>query len=52
VKDANNNRLYPINMNNHISDKVRELNKKNSKNIEGMRKSKYCKHSIVLDCSE
>lgn len=52
VKDANNNRLYPINMNNHISDKVRELNKKNSKNIEGMRKSKYCKHSVIFDCSE
>lgn len=52
VKDANNNRLYPINLNSYISDRVRSMNNRRSGYIQKMQKSNYCKHSIIIDAAE
>jgi hypothetical protein len=52
VKDANDNRLYPINLNNYISDRVRSMNNKRSNYIKNKQKAQYCKHSIIADASK
>ena len=51
VKDANNNRLYPINLNNYISDRVRAMNDRRSGYIRKMQKSSYCQHSIIAEAA-
>lgn len=51
VKDANNNRLYPINLNNYVSDRVRAMNNRRSGYIKRMQRSSYCKHSIICDAA-
>lgn len=51
VKDANNNRLYPINLNNYISDRVRAMNNRRYGYIKNMQRSSYCKHSIIADAA-
>ena len=51
VKDANDNRLYPINLNNYISDRVRDMNNKRSGYIRRMQRSAYCQHSMIADAS-
>ena len=51
VKDANNNRLYPINLNNYISDRVRSMNDRRSGYIKRMQRSSYCKHSIIAEAA-
>lgn len=51
VKDANNNRLYPINLNNYISDRVRAMNNRRSGYIRKMQRSSYCQHSIIADAA-
>lgn len=51
VKDANDNRLYPINLNNYISDRVRAMNDRRSGYIRKMQKASYCKHSIIADAA-
>ena len=52
VKDANNNRLYPINLNSYISDRVRSMNNRRSGYIQRMQKSSYCRHSIIAEAAE
>lgn len=52
VKDANGNRLYPINLNNYISDRVRAMNDRRSGYIERMQKASYCQHSVIADAAK
>lgn len=51
VKDANGNRLYPVNLNNYISDRVRSMNNRRSGYIRSMQRSAYCQHSIIADAA-
>lgn len=52
VKDPKGNRLYPINMANETTDKTNALNDRESGIAKDMRKSLYCRHSIILDAAD
>ncbi|MBF1762381.1 MAG: hypothetical protein HXP18_00340 [Veillonella sp.] len=43
---------YPISQNNYISDKIRNLNDKESDEAKELRKDPYVEHSIILDVSD
>ena len=52
VKDANGNRLYPINLNSYISDGVRAMNDRRSGYIRKRQRSSYCKHSVIAEAAK
>lgn len=52
VKGPNGDTYYPINQNNTIHDITRSLNDKTSDYTNMLRKSKYCRASIILDMAE
>ena len=51
VKDANDNRLYPINLNNYITDRIRLMNDRKSGYIERMQLYPYAQHSIIAEAA-
>ncbi|QWM90615.1 hypothetical protein [uncultured phage cr61_1] len=52
AKGPNGEMYYPISQNNYISDKIRNLNDKESGEAEKLRKDPYSEHSILLDVSD
>lgn len=52
VKGPNGEMYYPISQNNYISDKIRNLNDKESDEAKKLRKDPYSEHSILLDVSD
>lgn len=51
VSDASGNRLYPINMNSFISDRILKLNDRRQRLINELRKSNYLRHSILINAA-
>lgn len=52
ITAPDNTQRYPITENNTMSDVIRNLNHNKNGIIENLRKSEYCKHSILLDVAE
>lgn len=52
VRGTNGQTYYPITQNNGLTDKIRWLNTTNGKHAQEMRKSQYCRNSIMLKKSE
>ena len=52
AKGPNGEMYYPISQNNYISDKIRNLNDKESDEAKKLRKDPYSEHSILLDVSD
>lgn len=52
ITAPDNTQRYPITENNTMSDVIRNLNHNKGGIIENLRKSEYCKHSILLDAAE
>ena len=56
VKGPNGDRYYPVNQANYFASMIRKLNDpyetKQGKSIHNMRKSPYCKHSLILQATD
>jgi hypothetical protein len=52
VKGPNGEMYYPINENNTLTSDIRDLNDKDSGKSADLRKSAYCKHTMVLDAAD
>lgn len=51
AKSANNDTLYPINMNNFLSDTINQANQDKADWANAIQKSAYCHNSIIADAA-
>jgi len=52
VKSPTNESVYPINMNNYVTDKTRDLNNRASGLADSLENSPYCWNSLIIKASK